>query len=295
MISVIIPSYNAEKTIERCLQSLRTQACSRKYEIILVDSSTDRTAEIVQSHFPEIVFIHLSRKTDPGMARNIGIQRSRGEIVAFIDADCTAAPGWLEKIAAAHEGQYAAVGGAVNNANDPADRVAMAGYLAEFREFVPGRPRAEVDHIPTCNISYKRSVFHQYGMFDGTYYPQEDLVFNHYLSSSGERILFDPAIQVSHCHRSGLRDFLRHQKRIGTATARVLKVTGHSGAFVVHHPLLAPVMLPLLPAVKFVRTLRCFARYHPGLIAKNLSAVMLFAFGLLFWTAGFCSGIYRRS
>ena len=98
MISVIIPSYNSEHTIEKCLDSLRNQSYRGEHEIILIDSSADTTPQIVSSKYPEIQLIHLEKKTDPGTARNIGIKEAKGDILALIDSDCIAAHDWLDNI-----------------------------------------------------------------------------------------------------------------------------------------------------------------------------------------------------
>jgi len=72
MISVIIPSYNSNKTIEKCLNSILNQTYSDEYEIIVVDSSIDNTSDIVKNKFKDVKLAHLKKKTDPGTARNLG-------------------------------------------------------------------------------------------------------------------------------------------------------------------------------------------------------------------------------
>ena len=294
MISVIIPSYNSESTIEKCIKALKDQSYAGQYEIILVDSSMDRTPEIVSSLFPEITYHHFENKTDPGTARNRGLELAQGEIIAFIDSDCVAERDWLESIARHHSEEYRVVGGVVCNGNDPASNVAWAGYMAEFREFLPEMPPREVEHIPTCNISYKRSIFHDYGFFQGRYYPQEDLVFNHALRENGERILCHPSIRIHHNHRTVLRDFLEHQKRIGAITSRVLKTLSLEGAFIARSRVMALLMMPLLPLVKFFRTISVFLRYQPGTLFKRPVAVLIFFIGLSYWIRGFVKGVFDK-
>jgi glycosyltransferase involved in cell wall biosynthesis len=94
MISVIVPSYNEEANIARCLESLGNQTIPRnEYEIIVVDgNSKDRTREIAE-RYADLVFIQTSKKV--GGARNDGVMRSRGEIIATTDADCIIPPDWL--------------------------------------------------------------------------------------------------------------------------------------------------------------------------------------------------------
>jgi glycosyltransferase involved in cell wall biosynthesis len=292
MISVVIPSYNSEKTIEKCLDSLLNQSYRGEYELILVDSSNDATPEIVSARYPGVKLIHLKEKTDPGTARNMGVENAKGEVIAFIDSDCMAGHGWLEEIDTAHKSDYNIVGGVVKNGNGKGDLVAWAGYIAEFREFLPGVPKRDVIHIPTCNISYKRKVFQEFGFFEGEYYPQEDLVFNYNLWKHGERILLEPRIQIFHHHRSELKGFLGHQNRIGHITARVLRLIPLEGAFIARRPLIFSVLMPFLPLVKFARTVFTFLRYQPETILKRPLVLPIFALGLLFWIGGFARGVY---
>ncbi len=94
-ISVVIPSYNAEKTIRKCIDSLSRQTFRGDFEIILADSSGDLTAEVVSADYPRVKLIRFEKKTDPGTARNAGVKQAKGEVIAFIDADCEAAPDWI--------------------------------------------------------------------------------------------------------------------------------------------------------------------------------------------------------
>jgi len=295
MVSIIIPSYNSETTIEKCLDSLQNQSYQDKYEIILVDSSQDRTPDIVVKEYPRVKMIHLDQKTDPGAARNIGVKEAKGDLIVFIDSDCVAEQDWLERMAAAHESFYNVVGGSVSHHPDRDGLAARAGYISEFREFIPQRPKREVAHIAACNISYRKAIFEKYGFFSGKYYPQEDLVFNTHLVAAGEKILFDPEIRVHHHTRSRMRDFLQHQTMIGTITARVLKVVPLEGSWIVRRPTLALFLLPVLPLVKFFRTLRVFLKFQPETIVKHPLVLPVFVLGLILWVVGFARGIYGKS
>ncbi len=290
MLSVIIPSYNSEQTIVSCLASLHRQTYSGSYEIILVDSSADATPRLVTSSYPSVTLIRLREKTDPGTARNRGIGAARGDVLAFIDADCVAAPDWLEKIAGAHHSPYGAIGGSIEIADG--SLIAWAGYITEFREFLPEQPKREVFHVPTCNISYKKEWFERCGHFQGAFYPQEDLIFHYHARERGETMLFDPSIRVCHHHRTILKDYLVHQVKIGEATSRVLRIADLEGSFLPRHPVLSLPVIPFLPLVKFVRTMGVFLRYRRRTIFRHFPVVFIVALGLLFWVAGFIRGIY---
>ncbi len=97
MISIIIPAYNEEATIERCLYALTHQTVPRSsYELIVVDgNSHDRTREIA-AVYADLVFIQESDRV-PG-ARNDGFVRAKNDIVATTDADSIVAPDWIEQI-----------------------------------------------------------------------------------------------------------------------------------------------------------------------------------------------------
>jgi len=291
MVSVIIPSYNSENTIGECLNSLTTQSYRGEYEIILADSSDDSTPRIVTRDFPQVQLIRFNQKTDPGTARNAGINIAKGELIAFIDSDCIAKNDWLERIVQAHQlTNYRVIGGAVCNGNSQHNIVAWAGYLAEFREFLPERQMQEVIHVPTCNISYKKDIFIEYGLFQGRYYPQEDLVYNYNLWKNGEKILMDPQIQVRHMHRTGLRNFLNHQKKIGIITARVLKIIQLEGSFLARHSFVAALFSPFLFLTKFFRTIFIFLKYQPDIIGRHILALVPLFLGLIYWASGFVVG-----
>lgn len=84
-ISVVIPVYNCEKYIEETLGSVLTQTI-KPFEIIVVDSSTDKTSEILKKHLTKISYIYQP-KQGIGAARNAGIKAASGNYYAHLDAD----------------------------------------------------------------------------------------------------------------------------------------------------------------------------------------------------------------
>lgn len=87
-VSVIIPTYNREKTILRALQSVLDQTYANIEVLVIDDGSTDSTAEIVNSISDERVkYIVLEKNGGPAGARNVGVQMASGEWIAFQDSD----------------------------------------------------------------------------------------------------------------------------------------------------------------------------------------------------------------
>lgn len=89
MISIIVPVYNVEKYLERCVQSILNQTY-KDYEILLIDDgSTDNSGNICEhlaAKYGKIRVIHQKNQGLSG-ARNIGIEESKGKYIAFIDSD----------------------------------------------------------------------------------------------------------------------------------------------------------------------------------------------------------------
>jgi GT2 family glycosyltransferase len=261
------------------------QHTSASYEVIVVDSSDDGTAELIASRFPTVTLIRLKGRTLPGPARNLGIESARGGILAFTDADCVTEPGWLDKMIRTHRSnEYAAVGGAVVNGL-PFNPVAWSGYLVEFNEQLPSFPRRFVDLLPTCNVSFQPSVFARHGLFPTDLWPSEDCVFSWRLAQAGERLLFDPSIRVRHLFRPHLTAFIRHQIRLGRASATARRQVGLPHAWLATHPLrvLTPIMRLFAIEARLVR------RDFLNLLRFNLLLPFCLP-GLVAWGIGFWQG-----
>lgn len=102
-VTVIIPMFNAEKTIKECLDSLVNQTVFNNMELVIVDDhSTDRSPEIVmeyESRYPDnILFIRLDENAGPGNARNVAIEYASGEYIGFVDSDDAVHPSMYEKL-----------------------------------------------------------------------------------------------------------------------------------------------------------------------------------------------------
>ncbi len=250
-LTVVITTYNARATVARCLSSLQEQTLRTGFEIILVDSSTDGTADLVTEQFPEVALYTFSERMFCGDARNYGISQARGGIIAFIDADCIADPNWAEEILAAHQSDYPLIGGAVANGNQES-YVGWAHYFCEFNQWMPQAKYALVDEVPGCVLSLKRWAFDRYGPFiEQTYC--SDSAFHWKMASDGHRALFVPSIKISHLNINSATKFLRHEIQHGKNFGTVRKVEQRlSRPKQVAHALFSP----LLPLLLFLRAAR---------------------------------------
>lgn len=85
-ISVVIPAYNASKTIDRAIKSVFGQTYLNTEIIVIDDGSTDDTAQRVKSYGNKVKYIYQSN-AGAGAARNLGVDASKGEWIALLDAD----------------------------------------------------------------------------------------------------------------------------------------------------------------------------------------------------------------
>lgn len=163
-VTVIVPTYNRAATLERTLASLLAQDYpADRFEVVVVDnSSTDQTEAVVrraEATAPCVLRYYRKPNQGPASARNFGLGRSSGDIVAFTDSDCRAAPSWIRNAV----GQMAAGVGLVGGAIHP---VWPEGRRLGFFQHQLEPVRREDPLYPTANVLYRREALERVGGFD---------------------------------------------------------------------------------------------------------------------------------
>ena len=94
MVSIIVPVYNGEKSIERCIRSIQNQSYTNIEVIVVNDGSTDHTEKVIKKYVEEDARFHYIKKDNTGVSdsRNIGMASAKGEYFQFVDGD-----DWLVK------------------------------------------------------------------------------------------------------------------------------------------------------------------------------------------------------
>lgn len=155
-VAVIIPARDARPTLARTLAALGRQEVEGGFEAVVVDDgSTDGTYEIAAAFGAPIRAERGERSQGPGAARNRGVALSSAPILAFTDADCFPAPGWLAAGVAAIDAGADIVQGQVlpdpDTPRTPFDRTVVV--------------RGETGYYPTANLFVRRELFDALGGF----------------------------------------------------------------------------------------------------------------------------------
>ncbi len=219
-ISVVICAYNAGATIEPCLASLRALHYPGFEVIVVDDGSTDATGPAADAAAAADRRFRVIHQPNMGLsaARNVGLAAATGEIVAYTDADCIVDPDWLAQLARAFARTGAAAVGGLNIPEVGGSRVAACIAAA------PGWPTHVLvddevaEHIPGCNMAFRRDALVAIGGFDATYRTAgDDVDVCWKLLDRGDVIRFTSAAFVWHVARRSIRAYLRQQRGYGRA------------------------------------------------------------------------------
>lgn len=202
-ISVVIPHLNQPEHLARCLAALAAGTRAPD-EVIVVDNGSRELPEAAcATHGARLL---VEPEPGPGPARNRGVAASSGEILAFIDADCLADPGWLAAAEAAMADPEATIlGGDVRIAlADPA-RVTMIEAYESVYAYRMDRYIAREGFTGAGNLVLRRGVFDAVGPFPGIGVA-EDRVWGRRATARGYRIRFVPGMRAFHPARDSLAD-----------------------------------------------------------------------------------------
>jgi len=222
-VSVVVASYNGDRTLKACLDSLE-RLNYPDYEIILVDDgSTDTTPQIAAMH-PNVCCLQHEKNRGLSAARNTGIAAASGEIVAFTDADCHADEDWLYYLVGTLlDSEFAGGGGP--NLLPPEDSPMAAAVMVS-----PGGPAhvmltdRQAEHIPGCNMAFYKWALEEIGGFDPIFRKAgDDVDLCWRLQQAGYKIGFSPSAFVWHCRRGTVGAYLKQQQGYGEAEALLVR------------------------------------------------------------------------
>ncbi len=212
MITVIIPHFNQPVPLARCLAALEGQdANSHEVEIIVVDNGSDILPEAAVAACSRA---RLLKETEPGPgpARNLGVAHARGDILAFIDADCVAAEDWLARIAGHMANGADILGGDVRILLRTPDRPDIwEAYESEFA-YRMEHYIARQGFTGTGNMAVRAEVMADVGPFAGIGIA-EDRDWGRRAAARGYRITWAPDMIVWHPARESFAELARKWDR----------------------------------------------------------------------------------
>jgi glycosyltransferase involved in cell wall biosynthesis len=218
MVSVIICAYNAERTMRPCLESLRRLEYPNCEVIVVDDGSRDHTAEIA-AEFPEF---RLIRQPNKGLAiaRNVGMQAARGEIIAYTDSDCVVDPHWLHLMVRAMLERGVDACGGPNYAphEDGWVEACVAASPGAPCHVLIGDDRAE--HLAGCNMVFRKEALVSIGGFDPQFTAAgDDVDICWRMIDAGFTLGFCPSAFVWHFRRNTVKAYYGQQRGYGKAEA----------------------------------------------------------------------------
>ena len=237
LISVVVPCFNEERYIGRCLDSiLASEHPQESLEVIVVDGgSTDETVSILRTYgqrYRCIQVLHNPARSTPA-ALNLGIKHARGDVVLRMDAHTTYPEHYISRLVSWLDSSGADnVGGTAITLPADTSAVAEAVAAAMSHPFGVGnvyfrigtRQPRWVDTVPFgC---YRKDLFSRVGLFDEELSRNQDDEFNHRLIKRGGRILLVPDV---HCHyyaRSTLRQLWQMYYEYGYMKPLVARKVG---------------------------------------------------------------------
>jgi glycosyltransferase involved in cell wall biosynthesis len=220
LLSVVVIAQDDEAVIERSVQAITAQDCAEPFEVIVVTSGRDRTADIVRTRFPDVRLIELDHPALPGEARNSGLRVAVGRYISFPGSHVELAPGSLAARVRAHSLGYAMVTG--TTLNGTTSWAGWASYFLDNSTVLPGRPSQPLG-APPVRCSYLRDALLEVGGFPEDMRAGEDTAVNDELFARGYSAYRAQDVLLRHhtpCRRPG--KLLSHHFVRGRALGRLM-------------------------------------------------------------------------
>ncbi|MCP4357234.1 MAG: glycosyltransferase [Chloroflexi bacterium] len=222
MISVIIPAYNAARTIDVCLAALQNQTlAAAEYEVIVVDDgSTDDTAARAQK--TNVTLLRQPHNKGAAAARNLGLTAATGDIICFTDADCVPRPDWLAELTRPLQDPSISGGKGIYETNQQ-QLVARFVQIEYEDKYDLMHGQETIDFVDTYSAVYRHSALDAVGGFDERIFYVEDQELSFRLVAQGYKMVFCPTAVVSHTHSDTIRKYARKKYMIGYHKAQFIR------------------------------------------------------------------------
>ncbi len=253
-VSIIIPVKDRAADLRHCLHSLQQIHYPQdKLEVVVVDDGSSDSTPDVARELGATLLESGAVGGGPALARNKGAALASGEILAFIDSDCTAAEDWLaDLLPAFSDEKLAAVGGWVDGMHHGSalDRYeAVMSSLNLGRREMSGGAGGDTFYLPSCNLLMRKSAFAAAGGFRSELHVGEDVDLTWRLRDAGWKIQYMPCGTVFHAHRSRPWPFMKRRFDYGTSEGILQQLHPVRGKKMLLPPMLSVILLLLAVAL----------------------------------------------
>lgn len=230
-ISICILTHNSGHTIKECLESIQ-KIDYPNFEIIIIDdNSQDETKKIVkETRKIGAKLIEINKKTKIGKLRNIAVQNSSGEFIAFTDSDCAVEKNWLKELLKGFSSkEIAGVGGSNLTPNNNSKFQKAVGEFYEFFSFLGAdyvknsQNITETRHNPSCNAMYKKNILLELNGFNESIESNEDPELDARIRKKGYKLMFNPKAIVFHHRKKNLSQFFAQAQWFGKGRIQAIK------------------------------------------------------------------------
>lgn len=227
-VSVIVPVYNDASRLVNCLTSLELQTYpTHRYEVIVVDNGSEVPVTAASGSFAHARF---EREPRPGCAaaRVTGIERARGEILAFTDADCLPDPDWIANGVACflQTPNCGLVGGHIEVFAEEAVRPTVAGILSTATHLKQKRFVQDGRWTAFANTFTSLQVIDNIGSMNTELIACEEVEWGLRVHAAGYRQVYAPNAIVRHPARSSILQHCRRAVRHEFAWKQLREIAG---------------------------------------------------------------------
>jgi glycosyltransferase involved in cell wall biosynthesis len=220
LVSVVLPTRDRLSSLVEALEALGRQREARPFELVVVDDvSADGTGEFLAGLAAVGAIVHVrGAGRGPAAARNAGIARARGDIIACTDDDCEVGADWVSRLRGRLlETGAAAVGGRVVAAPDASRPARISQAITNGIAGVLNSDEPEAAFLTSNNVAYRADALREAGLFDEGFTGAggEEREMHERLRARGLRLVYDPGIVVAHRPRMGWSGFVRQQAAYG--------------------------------------------------------------------------------
>lgn len=205
-VSIVIPTLNRSKSLIKTLWSIKSNSY-KKIEIIVIDQSETDDYKIIKDIFENIKYFRTDKKNLPN-ARNIGIKKSSGDIILFLDDDISADEHLIYEHVKSHNQIFdvGAVTGRVKLVSPDFWKkqdhvVSLDTKTGELNANFDQQNSSYIDFVAGCNFSIKKSVIKNIGLFDTSFLGNafyEEIDFSLKIKNEGYKIFYNANASLVH-------------------------------------------------------------------------------------------------